>query len=132
METDLKISNKLKALRKASGLSTNQVCEHLKKCGYIIAPKTLYGYESGHRTPNADIFLELCSYYNCQDILFEFGYTDAPRKSLISSDASEIYSKYCELSKDGQNIIRNALGINENEMSEESTSFIPDTPEELE
>lgn len=129
MQNETQISCKLKALRKTSGLSINQVCEHLKTCGYDIAPKTLYSYESGHRIPNTDIFLELCRYYNCTDILFEFGYTDTPQKYPLSSEVSEVYSKYQALPKDGQAVIRNALGICTQQSSD---PYIPDTPEELE
>lgn len=129
----INIGNKLRQLREQANLSAKDVSEILENTyGISMNYRTLFNYEKGRSSPDIDRFLTLCQIYNCNDILYEFGYTNIPKKSLISSDASEIYSKYCKLSKDGQNIIRNALGISENEMSEESTSFIPDTPEELE
>lgn len=128
LEAQNKIANKLKELRKTSGFTINQVCEHLRKQGYDISPKTMYSYESGHRIPNTDMFLELCLYYGCKDILFEFGYK--PKQNAVSTqdiESTVILKKYQNLTEYGKNIIRGALGIEKDELDD-----LPDTPEEFE
>lgn len=61
------IASTLKQLRKASRLSAKQAASQLKHYGIDIAPKTLYGYESGLSMPNADVFVALCSIYHCSE-----------------------------------------------------------------
>ena len=127
------IGQKLRQLREHCGYNAKEVSSILQRDFSLdIQYKTIYNYENGRNSPDTDVFLALCIIYDCEDILYEFGYTDTPRKYPLSSEATKIYSKYRQLSKDGQNIIRNALGISEKEMPEEPASFIPDTPEELE
>lgn len=105
------ISKKLKELRKASGISVEQACEHLKKSGFDIAPKTMYSYESGHRIPNTDIFLDLCLYYGCSDVLYEFGYTDKKKEPAFSSEEVLIVTKYRKLSPEGKEMLCKMLDI---------------------
>ena len=54
---------KLKRLREEKKYSAKYVVDLLKKNGFEISDKTLYGYENGIRMPNADIFIELCKVY---------------------------------------------------------------------
>ena len=70
MENEL--GSKLKMLREAASLSAKDVTEKLKGLGYEVSDKTIYGYESGKRMPNADIFMALCEIYNCKSILETF------------------------------------------------------------
>lgn len=56
----------LKSARIASSMTVNEVVEALQLRGIEISAKTLYGWESGHRQPDADIFVSLCSIYNVQ------------------------------------------------------------------
>ena len=53
----------LKERRKARGLSVKDVQAFLLKQGISVSDKTIYGWESGHRQPDADTFLLLCRYY---------------------------------------------------------------------
>ena len=56
----------LKQLRSASGLSGRDVARKLALYGISLSEKTLYGYENGVSMPNADVFLALCSIYDCE------------------------------------------------------------------
>ena len=106
------ISSKLKEMRKKSGFSVDDVCAHLKECGFEISTKTMYSYESGYRMPNADVFLALCVHYGCFDVLFDFVYsTKRMYSSSVSSEEQEILDKYNELPEGGKDMIRGALGL---------------------
>ena len=128
------IGQKLRQLREASGYNAKEVSLILQKNFSLnVQYKSIYNYENGRNSPDTDIFLALCIIYNCEDILFEFGYTDTPKKYPISSEVSELYSKYRALPKDGQTVIRNALGMSpDNTLNTDPDVYIPDTPEELE
>lgn len=67
----------LKARRKELGFSVKHVLEQLKDMGINISDKTLYGWENGHRQPDADSFLILCKIYNIGSIN---GIDKIPRK----------------------------------------------------
>lgn len=62
------IAKVLKATRKDSKLSVKDVVEELKKFDICISEKTLYGWESGHRQPDADTFIVLCHIYGIDSI----------------------------------------------------------------
>lgn len=66
------ISLKLKELRRKNKLTIEEVKYLLEKRDINVAIKTIYGWESGQRLPNPDIFLNLCDIYNVNDILEEF------------------------------------------------------------
>lgn len=53
----------LKQKRKENGWSVKEVSEKLKDCGITAAEKTIYGWESGQRQPDADTFMVLCQLY---------------------------------------------------------------------
>ena len=53
----------IKQWRKNANLSVQQATELLNAKGISISEKTLYGWESGRRQPDADVFLELCKIY---------------------------------------------------------------------
>ena len=53
----------LKSKRKDLGLSVREVLAKLHEDGIDVSDKTLYGWESGHRQPDADTFLALCQIY---------------------------------------------------------------------
>lgn len=57
------VANFLKNTRKDLGLSVKHVIDSLSDKGIQISPKTLYGWETGHRQPDADTFLALCQIY---------------------------------------------------------------------
>lgn len=57
------VSAILKEKRKGLGLSVKTVLDELRSYNIEISDKTLYGWESGHRQPDADTFLALCQIY---------------------------------------------------------------------
>ena len=57
------ISNFIKAKRKELNISINEAIDRLHSHGILISSKTLYGWESGHRQPDADAFIALCEIY---------------------------------------------------------------------
>lgn len=73
-----KVSDVLKTLRKTNKYSVDYVVNELTSQGFVIAAKTLYGYESGAHTPNADMFLNLCKIYNVTDFNIFYDETDTP------------------------------------------------------
>lgn len=78
-----KIACILKECRKKNKFSVDYVANELKSQGFEIAPKTLYGYETGKNQPNADIFLCLCKIYNITsfDMFFDEVNTEYTNKS---------------------------------------------------
>lgn len=69
-----KIALMLKQYRKRSNLTVQQVSELLAANGYQVAPKTIYGWESGATQPDADTLMFLCELYDLKDVLSVFGY----------------------------------------------------------
>ena len=68
------IARVLKEYRKKNHYSVNDVSIKLKEYSMNVAPKTIYGWESGQAQPSADILLTLCEIYNIPNILSAFGY----------------------------------------------------------
>lgn len=67
-----------------------------------VAPKTIYGWESGQANPSADTLLVLCELYNISDILSVFGYKeDASVFRVTPSERAliESYRRHPELQK---------------------------------
>ncbi len=62
------VGNILKTKRKECQLSVKEVTEKLHQLGIDISTKTLYGWENGHRQPDADTFLMLCRVYKIDSI----------------------------------------------------------------
>ena len=92
----------LKEYRKRNHLTVNDVSLMLHERSIEVAPKTIYGWESGQANPSADMLLTLCEMYNITDILAVFGYKEdesyfhvtASERALIES-----YRKHPELQK---------------------------------
>lgn len=61
-------ANFLKSKRKELKMSVNYVLERLEEYGIIISSKTLYGWESGNRSPTIDSFMALCRIYGVEDV----------------------------------------------------------------
>ena len=82
---DLRVANNLKRIRGERDLSVDFVIALLENRGFYISGKTLYAYETGYSTPNADIFLALCDIYQVSNILKEFEYGDEIMPDISSS-----------------------------------------------
>lgn len=101
------IGNTLKKLREQNGLTRREVSEKLLEYGIDISDKTLYGYESGRSSANADMFLALCKIYKCNNILSTFEST--ADDVLFTNDEWETIEKYRSLDPFGQETINLAL-----------------------
>ena len=66
------IARVLKYYRKISNLSVNEVSNILREQDKYAAPKTIYGWESGHTQPDADTLMFLCELYQIEDVFMCF------------------------------------------------------------
>lgn len=107
------VGQKLRSLRENAGYNANDVSDLLmKRYSLDVNYKTIYNYEKGRSSPDVDIFLALCSIYNCRDVLYEFGYTDVKELyNIHNPEEKEIIEKYQKLPENGKDMIRGALGI---------------------
>ena len=81
------IGERLKHYRKTCKLSVEQVSELLSEI-QPVAPKTIYGWESGRTQPDADTLLRLCRIYEVNDILESFSYKTS-RKNVFKLTPQE-------------------------------------------
>lgn len=96
------IPKALKEYRKKNHYTVNDVSLMLHERAIEVAPKTIYGWESGQACPSADMLLTLCEVYNITDVLAAFGYKEddsffhvtPSERALIES-----YRKHPELQK---------------------------------
>lgn len=79
------ISSTLRKLRENKRLTVKEVQEKLFELGISVATKTIYGWESGKRLPDADTFLTLCDIYNSNDILGDFGYRRFSNNTILNA-----------------------------------------------
>lgn len=86
------IGNILKRLREENNLTGKEAVEKLKEFGIDISAKTLYGYESGRNSTNADMFLALCKIYKCQNVMSIF--SDSTDEVLFTNKEWEMIEKY--------------------------------------
>lgn len=94
------IGDKLKELRESNGLTRKEAVDKLKALGIDISDKTLYGYESGRNSANADMFLALCKIYNCTNIMSTF--SDSIDDVLFTNYEWRIIEKYRNLDDPGR------------------------------
>lgn len=79
----------LRTYRKNNNLSVNQVSQILKEHNNYAAPKTIYGWESGHTQPDADTLMLLCKVYHIDNLLEAFGYREGPDMSILTLTPKE-------------------------------------------
>lgn len=92
----------LKEYRKRNHLTVNDVSLMLHERSIEVAPKTIYGWESGQANPSADMLLTLCEMYNITDILAVFGYKEDDSYFHVTPSERaliESYRKHPELQK---------------------------------
>lgn len=97
------IGEKLKQLREANGMTRKDVADKLKAFGIDISDKTLYGYESGRNSANADMFLALCQIYKCNNIMETF--SSSVDNVLFTNDEWRIIEQYRLLDLSGQETV---------------------------
>ncbi len=83
----------LKELRKRKKLTAKETVDKLSSLGYEISEKTISGYETGIRMPNADVFMALCTIYDCKNILEMFSFINADY-SIPTDSEWEMVEKY--------------------------------------
>ena len=99
MSKNFDIGHTLRHLRDKSGLSVKDVAEKLEKLAIDnVKDKTIYNYEVGRTMPNADVFLELCVIYGCENPL-KWWNQDNP---VLDTDEKDIVNKYRKLPRDTQ------------------------------
>lgn len=77
----LKLPERLKFFREKQGLSRKDVCTKLN-----ITPSAISYWESGARTPCADVLLELCELYNIRSVGQLFGSTETDENEISESE----------------------------------------------
>lgn len=102
------IGSTLKQLREKNGFTRREVAEKLTQYGFNISDKTIYGYESGRSSANADMFLALCKVYKCTDILNTF--EDTTNEVLFTNSEWEFMKQYHDLDVSGKDALSIALG----------------------
>lgn len=98
----------LKELRKKKKLTAKETSDKLLSMGYEISDKTLSGYETGIRMPNADVFMALCKIYDCKNILEMFSFIKADY-SIPTDTEWNIIEKYRSLDDYGKETVDIAL-----------------------
>lgn len=88
----MKIGDKLKLLRENNKMTRKDVADKLKDFGFDISDKTLYRYESGRNSANADMFLALCKIYKCNNIMETF--SNSVDDVLFTNSEWNIIEKY--------------------------------------
>lgn len=99
----MSIGEKLKSLRENSGMTRKEVSDKLKEFNIDISDKTLYGYESGRNSANADMFLALCKIYKCNNIMETFSNT--VDDVLFTNEEWNIIEKYRSLNEHGKEMV---------------------------
>lgn len=104
----------LKSKRKDLGLSVRDVLAKLHENGIDVSDKTLYGWESGHRQPDADTFLALCQIYKIGSFS---NIQKAP--SELSEEALHVAKDYEGLDRHGRNMTKIVITEEQKRMAEE-------------
>lgn len=97
------IGDTLKKLREENGLTRKEAADKLKKIGIDISDKTLYGYESGRNSANADMFLSLCKIYKCNNIMETF--SEAVEDILFTNNEWKLVEQYRALDPHGKEMV---------------------------
>lgn len=97
------IGDTLKKLREENGLTRKEVAGKLKHLGIDISDKTLYGYESGRNSANADMFLSLCKIYKCNTIMETF--FETAEDILLTNKEWKMVEKYRDLDSHGKEML---------------------------
>lgn len=101
------IGKQLKELREQNNLTRKEAVDKLRELGIDISDKTLYGYESGRNSANADMFLALCKIYKCNNIMETF--SDTVEDVLFTNIEWNIIEKYRALDDLGKEYVNTIL-----------------------
>lgn len=112
------IAKGLRLSRTSKKYTVNQMVEKLKHKGVDISAKTIYGWESGRRQPDADTLMLWCEICEVKDIMSLFGYdneienmTDEEVDAAIKETAEEAVEIFNSLSPELQQAALEILEI---------------------
>ena len=107
----MEIGTKLKEIRESKKLTRREVAERLHYYGIDISDKTLYGYEVGRTSANADMFLALCDIYGIENITDTFKESSylSNNKLVLSVEEIEVINPYRMLDGYGRKAVKNVL-----------------------
>lgn len=105
----MKVSSLIKSKRKELNYSVKDVVNKLSKRGIDVSEKTVYGWESGHRQPDADTFLILCDIYQIANLSDEI--SSSEENEIISTNEQEVIKKYRALDEHGKMLVDNILNL---------------------
>lgn len=88
--SEIEFCEMLKKVRKKSKKTVQETSNYLKSLGYKAEKQTIYGWERGVSQPNPDVFLEMCVFYDVEDVLAAFGYK---KSSLLKSEDLESFAE---------------------------------------
>ncbi len=111
----------LKAKRKENKLPVKDVIGKLRSFGIDISDKTLYGWESGHRQPDADTFLTLCKIYGIESI----SAIDSTKTQDMPKDAQVVANDYVSLDEHGKRIVKSVIAEEKRRMNAETKLYEP-------
>lgn len=103
----MNIGDTLKKLRENNNMTRKEAADKLRDLGIDISDKTLYGYESGRNSANADMFLALCQIYKCKNIMETF--SDTVDDVLFTNIEWNMIEKYRILDSYGQETVNIVL-----------------------
>lgn len=121
----MNIGEILKKLRENNNMTRKDVADKLKELGIDISDKTLYGYESGRNSANADMFLALCKVYKCNNVMETF--SDSVSDVLFTNKEWEILEKYRDLDSHGKEMVDFVLETEHKRLKseQEDSNIIP-------
>lgn len=105
----MKVSSLIKSKRKELDYSVKDVVSKLSKRGIDVSEKTVYGWESGHRQPDADTFLILCDIYQIANLSDEI--SSSKESEIISTNEQKVIKKYRALDEHGKMLVDNVLDL---------------------
>ena len=105
----MKVSSLIKSKRKELDYSVKDVVSKLSKRGIDVSEKTVYGWESGHRQPDADTFLILCDIYQIANLSDEI--SSSKENEIISTNEQKVIKKYRALDEHGKMLVDNVLDL---------------------
>lgn len=112
-------SIKLKNARQICGYTIKEATIKLRNAGVKISEKTLYNWESGTRTPDADEFISICDAYGIKSFDQFDGLIDEQTKKETS-----ILMKFRLLDSRGKRVIESILDIEYEEMLKEKVPAV--------
>ena len=104
------IANIIKTRRKELNMSVRDVITRLQAFDINISEKTLYGWENGHRQPDADTFIVLCNIYGIETLTGIKHITpETHQPSHMSDEAIQIAGAFDIADDRDKNIVRTTL-----------------------